>query len=384
MDEAYPSGRRSPATAPPGTPGLGRAAYGDPVESATRAVYEARAADWARLRPPRRPERAAEFSRRRLPGLPIVDLGCGPGSYFAGLGRPLVGLDGATAMLDLARRSAPDVLLVQGDLAALPFRRGSLGGAWARASFLHVPRGTLPIALAHLHAALAPGAPVEMSLLKGTGEGERPDDDFPGRHFAFWQADELGAVVSGAGFEIDDQAEQGDWLIMQARRARTLPDFVGPGMRVLVCGLNPSVISADAGFGFAGPNNRFWPAAIGSGLIDAGARRQPLRVLADRVGMTDLVKRATPGASELSRAEYRAGAARVARLVSWLSPGVTLFVGLDGWRAAVNRLAQPGLQPEPFGGAPAYVMPSTSGRNARTNLAQLIEHMDAARRLAAT
>jgi len=355
------------------------------VDAATRAVYEARATDWARLRPPRWPEQAADFTRRRRPGLPIADLGCGPGSYFAGLGRPLVGLDGARAMLDLARQAGPDALLVQGDLAALPFRRGSFGGAWARASFLHVARSTVPIALAGVHAALAPGSPLEMTLLKGTGEGRLPDDDFPGRHFVRWECEELAAVVIGAGFEIDDLAERGDWLVVQARRARTLPDFVGSDMRVLVCGLNPSVVSADAGFGFAGANNRFWPAAIGSGLVAAGAGRRPLRVLADhRVGMTDLVKRATPGAGELSRAEYQAGVARVARLVSWLSPGVTLFVGLDGWRAAVDRQAKPGLQPELFGGARAYVMPSTSGRNARTSLAQLIDHMAAARRLAAT
>ncbi len=150
-------------------------------------------------------------------------------------------------------------------------------------------------------------------------------------------------------------------------------------MRVLVCGLNPSVVSADAGFGFAGANNRFWPAAIASGLVGAQARHRPLRALGDHgVGMTDLVKRATPGASELTQAEYRAGTARVARMVNWLSPGVTMFVGLDGWRAAVDRKAKPGPQPDPFGGRPAYVMPSTSGRNARTSLAQLTEHMEAA------
>ena len=54
---------------------------------------------------------------------------------------------------------------------------------------------------------------------------------------------------------------------MQATRARSLPDTVGPGMRLLVCGLNPSVYSADAGIGFARPGNRFWPAAIAAGIV---------------------------------------------------------------------------------------------------------------------
>ena len=36
-------------------------------------------------------------------------------------------------------------------------------------------------------------------------------------------------------------------------RGRTLPDTVGAGMRLLVCGLNPSVHAADAGVGYVTP-----------------------------------------------------------------------------------------------------------------------------------
>jgi hypothetical protein len=57
------------------------------------------------------------------------------------------------------------------------------------------------------------------------------------------------------------------------------------------------------------------------------------------------------------------------------------FVGLSGWRAAVDRRAVAGRQHEDFAGAPAYVMPSTSGLNARTSLAELVEHLGAARSL---
>jgi len=98
--------------------------------------------------------------------------------------------------------------------------------------------------------------------------------------------------------------------------------------------------------------------------------------------MTDLVKRATPNADGLTAAEYRSGAERARRLVEWLRPGVVLFVGLAGWRAAVDRRAVPGPQPSSFGGAPAYVMPSTSGRNARTTPAELGDHMRRALALA--
>jgi TDG/mug DNA glycosylase family protein len=148
-------------------------------------------------------------------------------------------------------------------------------------------------------------------------------------------------------------------------------------MRLLVCGLNPSVISADLGFGFASPSNRFWRAATEAGLVTKP--RDPFYALVhDRVGMTDLVKRATKGTADLSPAEYRAGTPRVERLVRWLKPSMVLFVGLEGWRTAVDRTATPGLQPAGFGGAEAYVMPSTSGLNAHARPADLVAHMRAA------
>jgi TDG/mug DNA glycosylase family protein len=152
-------------------------------------------------------------------------------------------------------------------------------------------------------------------------------------------------------------------------------------MRMLVCGLNPSLYAADAGLGFARPGNRFWPAALAAGVVSVD--RDPDHALRlHGVGMTDLVKRATVRADELSAAEYRAGFARVERLVTWLRPGVVCFVGLAGWRVAVDRRAEPGVQAITVGGAGVYVMPSTSGLNARSPLSLLTAHLRAAAALA--
>src|SRR4029453_5576667 len=92
------------------------------------------------------------------------------------------------------------------------------------------------------------------------------------------------------------------------------------------------------------------------------------------LGMTDLVKRATPRAAELTRDEYHNGLARLDRLCAWLQPRGVCFVGLAGWRAAVDRNAASGWQPREVGGRPAYVMPSTSGLNAATPLSELVDH----------
>jgi TDG/mug DNA glycosylase family protein len=346
------------------------------VDRPTVEIYEAQAGEYEARRPARHTARAAALAADMRPGLPCADLGCGPGAYLgalAGAGT-VVGVDAAYAMVDRARRRSPETVVVQGDLETLPFRAGALGGAWARNTYVHVAKARLPLALAHLHRAMALDAPLEITALVGDDEGPLPDDDLAGRFFARWPPERFAEVVTGAGFAVERTEVVGDAAWVRARRARTLPDFVGPDMRLLVCGLNPSLVAADAGFGYAGATNRFWPTALAAGLLTRA--RDPVHALAvDGIGMTDLVKRATPRADLLGPSEYTAGVARVRRLVEWLRPGAVAFVGLAGWRAAVDRQARPGLQPGGFAGVPAYVMPSTSGLNARTSRDELVDHL---------
>lgn len=354
------------------------------VDRATINVYEDQARRWRDRRGARSPDRAVALGRTVADGTPRVDLGCGPGLHLPLLGEPVVGLDGARAMLELAREAAPGAWLVQGDLEALPLRAGALGGAWARASYVHTNRAALPAALADLHRVLQVGAPAVFTLRHGEGEGLLPVDDFPGRFFAEWSPDELADVMRGAGFDLQECAldvEGREWVRVRATRARTLPDSVGGEMRLLVCGLNPSLYAADAGVGFARPGNRFWPAALTAGVVSRD--RDPRHALSHHgVGMTDLVKRASTSATALTRAEYRDGTARVERLVRWLAPRAVCFVGLTGWRAAVDRHAVAGEQPGGFGGVPAYVMPNTSGINAHATFDDLVGHLRATMALA--
>lgn len=351
------------------------------MERATVDIYEARGAEWAARRRPVRHHDAVAFAARLPAGAVRLDAGAGAGRYTAALGSPVVALDAARTMLALLRDAAPGAWPVQADLEALPLRRGAVGGTWANMSYLHVPRARLPLALADLHRAMVVGGPLDVQVLAGDYEGTAlPSDDVGGRFFSASPPEALVDVLAGAGFDVSHVEVEGDVVRARATRARTLADTVGPGMALLVCGLNPSEYAADRGVGYARPGNRFWPAAVAAGLVTR--ERDPVHALrAHGIGMTDLVKRATPAARALSAGEYRAGSARVERLVRWLRPGAVCFVGLAGWRAAVDRRARPGVQPEPFGGRPAYVMPSTSGLNARTPTAALAAHLVAALRL---
>lgn len=345
------------------------------MDRPTIAIYDADAATYRANRSSRFADRATALGAAA--DGPVLDAGCGPGTYLTPLGPGAVGLDASASMLALAAGHGQP--LVRADLDRLPVRDHVLGAVWARNSYLHVPHDELPLALADLHRSLRVGAPVSCSLITGPDDEVVSDDDLPGRRFWRWRDETLLDVFAGAGFA--DVSLSGDRpRFVEAVRARTLPDFVAAGMRVLVVGLNPSLHAADAGVGYVTPSNRFWKAATEVGLVSVD--RDPWHAIRHHgVGMTDLVKRATRRADELHPEEFRAGVARVDRLCDRLQPAVVCVVGLAGWRAAVDRKATVGLQERRLGARPVYVMPSTSGLNASSQLADLVAHLRAVRSL---
>ena len=356
------------------------------MDRPTIDVYDARADEWLADRAPRHLDDARRFGERVDGPGPVLDAGCGPGWYAEALGSRVVALDASRAMIDLARDRAPGAWPVQADLAHLPVARGALAGAYANRSYVHLARSSLPLAWHDLHRSLALGAPIELVLFPTDDElAPYPDDPFAGRRFSGWRRPLLDHVLAGAGFDevaIDDRSgTHTEHLVVQARRARTLADTVGPDMRLLVCGLNPSLHATDAGIGFVTPGNRFWPAALAAGVVSAD--RDPVHALVhDGVGMTDLVKRASPRAAELRRDEYVAGLERLDSLVSWLRPRAVCVVGLAGWRAAADRRATAGVAARTIGGRPVYVMPNPSGINGSSTLDDLTGHLRAAAALA--
>ena len=165
---------------------------------------------------------------------------------------------------------------------------------------------------------------------------------------------------------------------LEAARNRTIPDVLpAPGvmLRVLFCGINPSLYSAATGWHFARPGNRFWPALHLSGFTP--------RLLAPReqhllpgygLGITNLVARATAQASELSDAELLAGAERLATLTGRHRPRILAIAGVTAYRTAFGHpRASTGPQPQTPAGLPVWVLPNPSGLNALWTTSKLIE-----------
>jgi double-stranded uracil-DNA glycosylase len=145
-----------------------------------------------------------------------------------------------------------------------------------------------------------------------------------------------------------------------------LGPIVGPGLRVLFVGINPSLRSAEVGHHFARPGNRFWPTLHAAGFTPRRLRPdEDAELPAHGVGVTNIAFRATRAAAELTDDELRAGAAELERVVAEHRPALVAIVGLGAYRTAFGRpRATWGLQGGRIGGRPVWVLPNPSGLNA--------------------
>src|SRR4051812_22113839 len=103
---------------------------------------------------------------------------------------------------------------------------------------------------------------------------------------------------------------------LQEAYGTTIPDLAGPGIVVLLVGINPSLYSGWTGRHFARPGNRLWRTLHEAGFTDR--RLDPAEgddILAAGLGITNLVARATARADELTHDEIRAGGGPLRRLV---------------------------------------------------------------------
>lgn len=159
----------------------------------------------------------------------------------------------------------------------------------------------------------------------------------------------------------------------------TVPDLLGPDLRLLFVGINPGLWTAATQTHFAHPGNRFYPALLEAGIIDVpidrgvGMKDSDRRLLIGRgIGITNIVHRATAKASELTRNELRAGGDQLRVFVRTHRPVVVAIAGITAYRAAFDEpKAAMGAQPEPFEESRLFVVPNPSGLNAHETTSTL-------------
>jgi TDG/mug DNA glycosylase family protein len=166
---------------------------------------------------------------------------------------------------------------------------------------------------------------------------------------------------------------------LDAFRGKSLPDLLGPNVRLLFVGINPGLRTVAVQAHFGGGSNRFYPALYRAGitdrLISASGGLTPddvAHLTAQGIGITNLFAGASARANELTVAEQRSGAKALAARVSVIRPGIVAMLGITAYRTAFERpKARAGLQPELLSGVPLWVVPNPSGLNAHAPLATL-------------
>ena len=156
------------------------------------------------------------------------------------------------------------------------------------------------------------------------------------------------------------------------------------GLKMLIVGINPGLWTAAVNAPFARPGNRFWPSLHQAGLTDhqvaASYGLDPAdeqQLLRRRIGLTNLIGRATVRADELSRQELREGAAHLIDRLADIRPSAVAIAGITAFRTGYRLpKAQLGRQDTALiEGWPAdvalHVVPQPSGLNAHYQIPDL-------------
>lgn len=162
---------------------------------------------------------------------------------------------------------------------------------------------------------------------------------------------------------------------LAAAAGKTIADVIAPALDVLFVGINPGLYSAAIGHHFGRPGNRFWPTLFASGftprLLSPYDEEQLLPL---KLGITNVVARASARADELADDELVAGGRTLHAKVKRFAPRYVAVLGVTAYRVAfARRGAVTGLQPDTIETAAAWVLPNPSGLNAHYQADRLAE-----------
>ncbi len=191
----------------------------------TLAVYANRAADYAeRFGKAGEGPHMTDFLSELPAGGRILDLGSGPAHTSAAMmhaGFEVEAWDASPEFVEIAReRYGVNARLATFDDLT---DRAAFDGIFANFSLLHAPKAEMPGHLARIAAALKPQGVFHIGLKAGTGEKR----DAIGRFYAYYELDELKALLADAGFDVLRKrtgAEAGldgtvaPWIILLARK----------------------------------------------------------------------------------------------------------------------------------------------------------------------
>jgi ubiquinone/menaquinone biosynthesis C-methylase UbiE len=161
-------------------------------------------------------------------GVPVADLGCGPGhvsAWLASHGVTAVGIDLSEGMIAVGRREYPEVEFRQGDFLALPASNAEFGAVVALYSIIHLEPAELGRAFEEIHRVLRPSGLVLVAFhigseVRHTAEwwGQAVDVDF-----RFFEPPDIVEALEADGFAVEVRLERTSYREeIETRRAYLL------------------------------------------------------------------------------------------------------------------------------------------------------------------
>lgn len=166
---------------------------------------------------------------------------------------------------------------------------------------------------------------------------------------------------------------------------KTLPDYLGRRLDLVLIGINPGTYSVAQGHYFARKTSRFWPAFSRSRLSEPMRRGLGVQMLLPEhdkllprfgIGLTDVVKRPSANAAGLERKDFAEWAPRLVGKLKRFAPRVACFHGVTAYRAFLKYGlnseggALLGAQAEMIRATRVFVVPNPSPANAHFTLAE--------------
>ena len=150
-------------------------------------------------------------------------------------------------------------------------------------------------------------------------------------------------------------------------KKNTLKDLLEHDLDLVFVGINPSLMAAHTGRYYAGPGNHFYKLLYESKLIPEPITYEADdRLLEYKIGLTNIVARATRSSADLSRSEIKKGAMFVHEKLKKFKPKIAIFNGKCIYEEFDDKYDKAsfkfGLQPHKIGETTLWVVPSSSAR----------------------
>ncbi len=184
------------------------------------------------------PEEIDQFAKLLPAGAKVLDAGCGAGrdtDFLSQKGLKATGLDLSSGLIQVARKTFPNLEFIEGNMLSMPFPDQDFDGLWSHASLLHLETvDDVKKALKEFNRVMKQSGVLHVLVKAQTGESKTAVvTDSLSKHDRFFQyftKQEVENLLKDAGFDLisieqykeTDKNAKGrpevEWILALARK----------------------------------------------------------------------------------------------------------------------------------------------------------------------